>query len=148
MRLGVTGENTTVGTPLLRPQYYNCDCPSPPIGTPNAGLFLSVAVLSSLERVDICVADKRCMGMLIRYLDGRTVVLGQWNASNCSCIYRNSEPGITKIYFRVSQSGDRQIVTGISLSPDAFEIAPDSHYQVFTIGQVRLHDDSNILNYF
>ena len=137
MRLGVTGDGTTRRAAHLPPRYHNCDCPSPPIGTPGAGLFLSVAVLSSLERVDICHVDKRCTGMLIRYLDSRTVVLGQWNTypSRYSCIYNGSEPGITKIYFRMSKFGDRQIVTAISFS---FEAAPDSHYQVFTIGQVRL----------
>lgn len=150
MRLGVIGDGTPARAAPLLPQYHNCDCPSPPIGTPNAGLFLSVAVLSSLERVDICHVGKRCIGMLIRYLDSRTVVLGQWNAcpSQCSCIYNSSEPGITKIYFRMSKSGDRQIVTAISFSPDAFEMAPDSHYQTFTMGQVKLQDDSecNISN--
>lgn len=45
MRLGVIGEGTSSGAAPLPPQYHNCRFPSPPIGAPNAGLFLSFAVL-------------------------------------------------------------------------------------------------------
>jgi len=146
MRLGVTGDGTAARAAPLPPQYHNCNFPSPPIGSPNAGLFLSFAVLSSLDRVDVCYVDKRCTGMLIRYLDSHAVVLGQWHASSasqCSCIYNSSGPSITNIYFRISKSRDRQIVTSISFSPDTAETTPDSDYQVFSVGEVRLQVDSD-----
>lgn len=146
MRLGVIGDGTTTRAAPLTPQYHNCDFPSPPIGTPNAGLFLSFAVLSGLERVDVCYVDKRCTGMLIRYVDSHTVALGQWHTScvsQCFCIYNSSGPSSTKIYFRMSKTRDRQIVTAISFSPDTVEIMQDSDYQVFNVGEVRLQADSN-----
>ena len=37
----------------LTPQNRNCDFRSPPIGSLNVGLFLSFAVLSDLQRVDV-----------------------------------------------------------------------------------------------
>jgi hypothetical protein len=139
-RLGVIGDSTTVRAAPLPPQYHDCGFPSPPIGRPNAGLFLSVAVLSGLERVDVCYIDKRCTGMLIHYLNGHTTVLGQWHAScvsQCSCIYNCSGPSITKIYFRMLKSGDHQIVTDISFSPDTSETTPVHDYRVFDAGEVN-----------
>ncbi|PVH70804.1 hypothetical protein DL98DRAFT_373904, partial [Cadophora sp. DSE1049] len=90
MRLGVIGDGTALGAAPLQPQYHNCGFPSPPIGAPNAGLFLSFAVLHGLERVDICRVKTRCTGLMIHYLGGRISVLGQWHAScasQSSCIY-------------------------------------------------------------
>ncbi len=140
MRLGVIGDGITARAAPLPPQYHNCGFPSPPIGSPNAGLFLSFAILSDLERVDVCHVDKRCTGMLIRYLDGHTVVLGQWRAtSQCSCIYDGSGPSITNIYFRVSKSS--RIVTAVGFSPDPVEMTLDSGCEVFSIGEVRLQAD-------
>jgi hypothetical protein len=141
MRLGVTGNDSLIRAAPLPPQYHNCDFPSPPIRSPNAGLFLSIAVLSSFARVDVCHVNKRCTGMLIRYLDSHTEVLGQWHASSASqhsCIYNSSGPAITKIYFGMSKSGDRQIVTDISFSPATVQTTPDYDYQVFSVGEVRL----------
>lgn len=146
MRLGIIGDGTTARAAPLMPQYHNCDFPSPPIGSPNAGLFLSFAVLSDLQRVDVCHVDTRCTGMLIRYLDSHAVVLGQWQTScisQFSCIYNSSEPSSTKIYFRMSKNRDRQIVTAISFSPDTVETTPESDYEVFSVGEVRLQVDSD-----
>ncbi|KUJ07346.1 uncharacterized protein LY89DRAFT_545051, partial [Mollisia scopiformis] len=92
MRLGVTGDDTPSRAARLPPLYHNCGFPSPPIGSPNAGLFLSIAVLSGLKRVDMCRINKRCAGMLLQYLDGHTTILGQWHSSppsQQSCIYNN-----------------------------------------------------------
>jgi hypothetical protein len=139
-RLGVTGDSITGrATPLL-PQYQNCDCPSPPIGSPNSGLFLSVAALSDLERVDVCQINNRCTGMLMRYLDGRSVVLGQWHASGFSqsyCIYESPGLSITHIYFRMCKVWKRQIVTDISFSPSTIDATPNSDYQVFSVLEVN-----------
>jgi hypothetical protein len=140
MRLGVTGDGTTPRAAPLHPQYHNCGFPSPPIGTPNAGLFLSFAVLHGLERVDMCRVEKRCTGLMIHYLGGRTSVLGQWHtscASQSSCIYDNNGPAVTHIYFEMSRCRDRQIVTAVSFAPSTAETTSDSEYRVFSVGEVR-----------
>ena len=145
MRLGVIGDGTTTRAAApLTPQYHNCDFPSPPIGSPNAGLFLSFAVLSDLQREDVCHVDTRCTGMLIRYLDNHTVVLGQWHTSyisQFSCIYNSSDPSSTKIYFKMLKSRDRQIVTAISFSLDTVETTPEPDYEEFSVEEVRLRVD-------
>lgn len=141
MRLGVTGDGTPIRAASLPPQYHNCGFPSPPIGSPNAGLFLSFAVLTGLERVDTCYVAQRCTGMLLHYLNSHTKVLGQWHTSSPSqhaCIYNNSGPAITKIFFRMSKSRDHQVVTDISFSPATVETTLDSDYQVFSVREVRL----------
>jgi len=147
MRLGVTGDsNTTRAAPLL-PRYQNCDFPSPPIGSPNAGLFLSVAALSGLEKVDVCQIGKRCTGMLMHYLNGLVLVLGQWHASCVShryCIYNNNGRNIINIYFELSTFGQHQIVTDISFSPNIVETTPNSNYQVFGVEEVMLQANFNI----
>jgi hypothetical protein len=140
LRLGTIGDGTAARAAPLPPQYYNCDFPSPLIGSPNAGLFLSSAVLDGPQRVDVCYIDKRCTGMMIHYHTGPTIVLGQWHTScvsRRSCIYDSSGPSITNIYFLMLQSGDRQIVTDISFSPDTSETTPARDYRVFGVGEVN-----------
>jgi hypothetical protein len=141
MRLGVVGGSPTARAAPLLPQYHNCDAPSPIVG-PNAGLFLSVAVLSNFQRVDVCRINNRYTGMLLHYFDGHTAVLGQWQISSvscCSCIYNNSGPSISDIYFRLSKSGDHQIVTNISFLLAISEAISNCEYRVFNIGEVKLH---------
>ncbi|KAH9208844.1 hypothetical protein DL95DRAFT_32875 [Leptodontidium sp. 2 PMI_412] len=138
MRLGVIGDGTAPGATPLQPQYHNCGFPSPPIGAPNAGLFLSFAVLHGLERVDVCRVKNRCTGLMIHYLSGRTSVLGQWHAScapQSSCIYDSHGPAITNIYFEMSRCKDRQIVTAVSFAPSTAEATSDSEYRVFSVGE-------------
>ncbi|KAH6692790.1 hypothetical protein BKA61DRAFT_281285 [Leptodontidium sp. MPI-SDFR-AT-0119] len=138
MRLGVIGDGTAPGAAPLQPQYHNCGFPSPPIGTPNAGLFLSFAVLDGLERVDMCRVKNRCTGLMIHYIGGGTSVLGQWHtscASQSSCIYDGNGPAITHIYFEMSRCRDRQIVTAVNFAPSTAETTSDSEYRVFSIGE-------------
>lgn len=141
-RIGVTGDGTPARATALPPQYYNCEFPWFLKGMPNTGLFLSLAVLSGLERVDVCRVYQRRTGMLIHYTDGQTKVLGQWHAScpwQHSCIYNGSGPAISNIYFRMSKAGNSQIVTDISFSPNTVETTPDSDYVVFSVREVRLN---------
>lgn len=140
LRLGVTGDGTSAQARPLYPQYYNCGFPSPPIGTPNAGLFLSFAALRGLERVDMCRIENRCTGLLIHYLGGRTSVLGQWRvscASQRSCIYDSDCPAASNIYFEMSRYKDRYIVTAVSFTLSTAETTSDSEYRGFDIGEVR-----------
>ena len=150
MRLGVIGDSTTARATTLLPRYYNCDFPSPSIGSPNAGLFLSVAALSGLDKVDVCRIDKRCTGMLIHYVNSLILVLGQWHASCIShyhCIYDNNGPSITNIYFKLLEVGPHQIVTDISFSPNTVQTTPNSNYQVFSVEEVMLQPDLDIYTY-
>jgi len=138
MRLGVIGEGTFPGAAPRRPQYHNCQFPSPPIGAPNAGLFLSFAVLDGLERVDICRFKTRCTGLMIHYLDGRISVLGQWHSSCTSqryCIYDGNGPAVTCISFEMSRYKDRHIVTEVSFTPFTAKAISDSEYRIFGVGE-------------
>ncbi|PBP19331.1 hypothetical protein BUE80_DR009929 [Diplocarpon rosae] len=150
MRLGVTGDGTALGAAPLQPQYHQCGFPSPQIGSPNAGLFISIAVLHGLERVDMCRVKNRCTGLMIHYYGSRTSVLGQWHAScasQSSCIYDSNSPAATDIHFKISSHKDRQIVTGVSFTPFMTEVDPDSTYHVFSVTEhivwwfSRLYDE-------
>ena len=144
MRLGVIGDGTAARAAPLPPQYHICDVPFPSVGTPSADLFLSLAMLSDLEVVHVCYVNKRCTGMLIRYHNNHTVVLGQWHTSYNSrhvYIYNNSGVTITNIYFGMSKSS--QIVTAINFSPDIAETS-DSECHMFSIGEVRVQINLNI----
>ncbi len=144
MRLGVIGDDIPLKTTPLTPQYRVCRIP--PIGSIGAGLFLSTAVLSGLEKVDLCRVSNRCIGILIHYLSGLTVVLGQWRTAGglqYSCIYKSdnkTDPtSITNIYFRITRSGRHTIVTDVSFLEDLSGVAvPNSKYQVYREGEVRL----------
>jgi len=72
MRLGATGDGTPTTTTPLTPQFRICEIP--PIAGPNARLFLLVAILSGLEKVDLCRVSNRCIGILIHYINGLVAV--------------------------------------------------------------------------
>jgi hypothetical protein len=147
-RLGAISDGTTARAASLRPQYHNFDFPSPLIGSPNAGLFLSYAVFTDLKSVDVCHVNQRCTGMLISYADGLTSVLGQWHtsyASQHSCIFHGSGPDITEVYFRISKSGHRQIVTNVSFSHPV--ATPTCDYRVFSIKEVCFQASSHMYIY-
>jgi hypothetical protein len=140
MRLGVTGDDVPLKTTPLTPQYRVCRIP--PIGSIGAGLFLSTAVLSGLDKVDLCHVSNRCIGMLIHYTSGLTVVLGQWRTAGglqYSCIYKsNGETDLTNIYFRLTRTERYTIVTDVSFSEDySGVVIPNSEYQVYCVGEVR-----------
>jgi hypothetical protein len=138
MRLGITSDGTShSGTPLM-PQYAEWGLPSPPIAGPNAGLFLSVAHLGNLKRVELCRVASRGTGLLIHYLDGSIAVLGQWNispASQLSCVFDSGGLSAGFIYFGMAKEQHLQIVTHIGFA-DRSKAAPGPNYQIFSMGQV------------
>jgi hypothetical protein len=126
-------------------------CNFPPIAGPNAGLFLSIAVLSNINKVDLCRVSNRCTGLLIHYLDGSTTTLGQWNGchvSQHSCIYHSNQSSITNLCFGMAKFQNHSIVTDIRYSIGKNETELDSYNQIFGIGEVmssatRMHVISN-----
>jgi hypothetical protein len=143
MRIGVVGDGTSPTTTPLTPQYSLC--PIPPIAGPNAGLFLSVAILSDLEKVDLCRVSNRCIGIMIQYTNGLIIVLGQWQTAGVaqhSSIYKSDNKSDTtsapNIYFRMTRCERHNIVTDVSFSEDhSGAITLNSSYQVFGAGNVR-----------
>lgn len=137
MRLGVIGDGNSELKTYQTPQFPACDSPYLPLVGPDAGLFLSIAVLSGLKKVELCRVANRCTGVMISYLKALPVVLGQWHTSLPSqqtCIYDSNGPSIvSEIYFRTSKSGDHQVVTDISFSVDN---SKDCDYQAFTTEKV------------
>ena len=138
MRLGVTADENSESKAHQNPQFHACDSPYLPSVGPDAGLFLSIALLSSLKKVELCRVANRCIGVLINHLKAPPVVLGQWQTSLGSqqtCIYDSNRPSIVSIiYFRTSKSGDHQVVTDISFSVDK---SKDCDYQAFSTEKVR-----------
>ena len=143
MRLGVIGDGTLLTATPLTAQYSLCEIP--PIAGLNAGLFLSIAVLSGLKKVDLCRVLNRCIGIMIYYLNGLVVVLGQWRTAGVaqhSYIYnsddKNNTNSVPNICFRMTRYRSYNIVTDVSFLEDhskAMEL--DSSYQVFGVGKVR-----------
>ena len=143
IRLGITSDGTSSPDTALIPQYAACDFPSPPIAGPNAGLFLSVAVLSDLKRVELCHVASRCTGLLIHYMNGLSAVLGQWHTSRDSrrsCVYDTSGPSVDNICFRIAKHQHHQIVIDVSFSDGTKEVS-GSDDQVFSIGEVGSFGD-------
>jgi hypothetical protein len=122
MRLGVIGDGNSELITHQTPQFPACDSPYLPSVGPDAGLFLSIAVLSGLKKVELCRVANRCTGVMITYLKALPLVLGQWHTSLLSqqtCIYDSNRPSTpSEIYFKISKSGDHQVVTDISFSVD------------------------------
>jgi hypothetical protein len=139
MRLGITGNSILLKTIPLTPQY--CVCRIPPIGSIGTGLFLSTAVLNSLDKVDLYRVSNCCIGMLIYYISSLTVVLGQWRTAGglqYSCIYKSDgKTDLTNIYFRLTRTEHYTIVTDVSFSEDYSRVViPNSEYQVYCVGEV------------
>lgn len=114
------------------------------------GVFLSVASLCGLDRVDACHVRERCTGLLIRYVDGPPAVLGEWNttdASQHSCIYKRSDgKSITKVCFRMlkyyPEVADVELLTDASYASlgNDNRVYDNIMYdnRVFRIDEVRL----------
>jgi hypothetical protein len=137
MRLGVTRDRNSgsKGHPNL--QYPACDAPYLPLVGPNAGLFLSVAVLSGLRKVELCRLGSRCTGVRIHYLRAPPVVLGQWHTSYPSqhtSIYNGNGRNACRIYFKILKSDDHQVVTDVSFSADKSD---DHNCRCFSSEKVR-----------
>jgi hypothetical protein len=129
-------------------------CGIPPISSIGAGLFLSTAGLNDLEKVDLYWVSNRCIGIMIHYISGLTVVLGQWQTAGSlqySCIYKSDNKAdptsITNIYFRITRSGSHTIVTDVNFSEDhSGVVIPNSEYQVYRVGEVMLLSHLTICN--
>ena len=138
MRLGVVGDGNSELETHQIPQFPVCDSPYIPLVGPGAGLFLSVAVLSGLKKVELCRVANRCTGLMIYYLNALPVVLGQWHTSYNSqqaCLYDDNGPStVSKVYFRTSRSRDHNVVTDISFSADK---SKDCDYRDFSTEKVR-----------
>lgn len=145
-KLGIIGDGVSPMTTPLTPHYHVCDFPV--IASPNAGLFLSVAVLSGLQKVDLCRIENRCTGILMRYNSGLTLVLGQWHVpsvSQHSCIYDSPTEYTANICFRLTALKRHKIVTSIMFSEDSGEsVVSDPECQVFSPGTVMLSAHNNI----
>jgi hypothetical protein len=137
--LGVTGDQSIVRAAPLIPKYLNYP-DSNPIGCPSDGVFLSSAVLHDVRKIDVCRINARCTGMLLRYLNGVCVFLGQWAISLASkrfCIYKiEDEASISSLYFKMSRCGSQKIVTGISPIRSALEKKKKDGDQVFKVERV------------
>ena len=138
MRLGVIADGNSELKAHQSLQFPACDSPYLPLVGPGAGLFLSIAVLSDLKKVELCRVANRCTGVMISYLKALPVVLGQWHTSLPSqqtCIYdSNRLSTVSEIYFRISKCGEHQVVTDISFSVDK---SKDCGYQAFSTEKVR-----------
>lgn len=80
-RLGVIGDDSrTEVDEVPLPHYETCDPVRPLIEFLGRNLFMNDAKIQDLKSVTICRVGRRCIGMLIHYLDSNMppVVLGQW----------------------------------------------------------------------
>ena len=135
MRLGVTRDGNCKSRESPNLQYLVCDAPYLPSVGPNAGLFLSVAALLTLRKVELCRLGSRCTGMRIHYLRAPPVVLGQWHTSPPYHTYIYSKGlNACEIYFRMAKSGGHQVVTDISFSADKSD---DRNRRCFSTAKVR-----------
>ena len=144
-RLRVVGDELSV-SPLPRvPQYMACKAPMLAKSTNPwpSKLYLSVADLRDLRRVDICKVADRLSGMLIHYNKNPPVALGQWRTNKPTrheCIFDSNGPQLivpSYIYFKTSKlREDQEFVTDVSFSP---LIAEDGSYQAFSLQQVSSH---------
>ena len=137
IRLGVTSDRNLGSKRHLNLIYCACNAPYLPLVGPNAGLFLSVAILSDLRKVELCQVGNRCTGVRIHYFYAPPVVLGQWHTSYLSqhtSIYNGNTDNAYTIYFKTSKSGHHQVVTDVSFSADKSD---DGDYRCFNLAKVR-----------
>ena len=140
-RLGITSDACEDRLGPQLPLYHDSDYPL--IAGPDAGLFVSVACLVEIKRIEICQTADRCIGMLLHYFDKPPGVLGQWNTSySCRCIHDSNRASITGIGFTTKVFGDHNILTEIHILRDETSVSSGSNFQVFRTGEVRL---SNLL---
>lgn len=151
-RLGVIGDGhlAEVGEVPL-PRYETCDPTLPFIGFLGRSLFMNDARIHDLESVIICRVGRRCIGMLIHYVDTNVpaIVLGQWLDSKHSkhvCIYdkndwTSSSPSI--IAFKLSESEKFVQDIEFCVSESEFKVGSDVHVQIYDIGMVSFPINQN-----
>jgi hypothetical protein len=136
--LGIVSDGLHLKVPPLTPQYY--DSPDWPLIATPTHLYVSIANFVGLKTVHLCRVGNRCTGMLIHYVVGPTVVLGQWHSlyiAEHSCIYSGDGLAITNVCFRTSKSRQYQVVTNIEFSKESDEAVQDPNLQVFKVQMVR-----------
>jgi hypothetical protein len=140
---GICGERPPLAPEYLKPQHFISLAPSSPSSMKFAGLYLSVASLLKLERVDVCRGgprDSRCTGILLHYQSGKSVALGQWYTDDAShsCIYDNKGPKMSKVCFTMSNAGrpsDRPFVKNVRFLRESPEERANQD-RIFDLGQV------------
>jgi hypothetical protein len=78
--------------------------------------------------------------MMIDYIRGSTIVLGQWLGAQVSqrfSVYNRDKLETSKIYFRMSNVGRYRIVTDIGFLMDRDEVVLGSNYRVFDLQTVN-----------
>ncbi len=114
MRIGVCGDETSSIIMPLKPQFLSYVGSVPAIDNPNSGFFPSVISLSGLKKVDLCYVGNRGSGILIYYIKGPIVALGQRytaQASKHCCIHDRNGSSISRICFTVNKPGVLAFVT-------------------------------------
>ncbi|KAK0111101.1 hypothetical protein ONS95_001479 [Cadophora gregata] len=135
MRIGVIRERDSLGVGSPNLEFTACRAAFLPHVGPNAGLFMSVADLSNLRKVEVCRVGVRCTGLKLYYIQAPTVVLGQWyttGASQYASIFNGNGPNIKGIRFKLSTSGEDRAVTDISFGTD---ISDDCNSSYFRLGE-------------
>lgn len=137
MRIGVTRDSNFVASRSPSLEFTACSAPRLPRVGHNAGLFMSVAVLSSLRKVEICRVVIRCTGIKLYYLNTPTAILGQWytHFSQQVSISGSNRLNTLGIRFKFMKSSGHQIVTDISFGADKSD---DSNSSYFGLGEVKL----------
>lgn len=138
-RLGITYDDFPKGHYPPTLQYYASASGHSRIDGLNH-LFLSVGTFNDFRKVDLCRRENRCTGMLVQHLSGTTAVLGQWyspDVSQHSCIHDGDQLDITRIYFQMSKSKGKLIVTDIGFLRGLGETTPGPTSLVFNIETVN-----------
>ena len=142
---GISGEVSPSRPDALKPKQYVTSTPSPPSTMIFSGLFLSVASLSKIQRVDLCRCGSRCTGILITYTSGKSVALGQYthDASHSRILLDGGPHGFSKICFTMSKSGrgnHRSYVKNVRfLEEDPSGVSEQE--KLFNLDQVTLWKD-------
>jgi hypothetical protein len=110
IRFGVIRDGNSELKTHQTPQFPAYDSPYLLLVGPDAGLFLSIAVLSGLKKVELCRVANCCTKVIINYFRALPVVLRQWYTSfllQQTYIYNSNRPSIvSEIYFRTLKSED------------------------------------------
>ncbi|KAF7954430.1 hypothetical protein EAE96_005551 [Botrytis aclada] len=137
-RIGVIGDNRKVSRAETQLPRYETRVPEQPyLGNPQ---FVTDAIIGSLETVNICRVGRRCVGILIKYLDPEMppVALGQWydkKNSQHTCIYDNTKTSSTVIVFKRSKLGGmvQDILFSNPDSPELKESCSDVEMKIFEL---------------
>ncbi|KAJ8067100.1 hypothetical protein OCU04_004476 [Sclerotinia nivalis] len=109
-------------------------------GLYNLDVYFTDAKFVGMKMATLCRIDKRCMGILIEYLDSPPVVLGQWYKASVSqhqTIYDESHPPPSNMIFRSSgfEVSETGIVVDISFKQEVLplEVNTDDRVSIFDL---------------